>query len=322
MRLGTSRSVLRWKNGSLCSSPTAPQGGITLTTRVCGSQHYILQQLQAGASSSSPVQTLASTQESNGTASSSSVSSPQLPHSAIRSQVLAVPTRNVTGDVMSATLAEAATQFSFAKFLERCNLLRSHPPRLQPDPTLLLDAPSQTFPHSAASAEAPARGVLSLMHQPGRSLDCSVPQPAHGKTCPTCSRPITTLLLDAAAQTPSHSIAPADATTQLPLTEFFVGCIYPMHRSVPRPTQGNAISASLLQPVDIAAMYSGSSTSRTNDRHVCTTAPRARLQCAPSPPPGLEDRTHLSSIHGIPVKAVPVRPRLHTSTPVQSCSHL
>ena len=105
-------------------------------------------------SSSSPVQTLTSTHESNGIASSSSVSSPQLPHSAIRSQVLAVPTRNVTGDVMSATLAEAVTQFSFTKFLERCNFLRSHPPRLQPDPTLFLNAPSQTFPDSAASAEA------------------------------------------------------------------------------------------------------------------------------------------------------------------------
>ena len=81
-----------------------------------------LQQLQAGASSSSPVQTLASAQESNGTASSSFVFCPQITHSAISPQVLAGPTRNVTGDVMSATLAEDATQLSFADFLERCNL--------------------------------------------------------------------------------------------------------------------------------------------------------------------------------------------------------
>ena len=55
------------------------------------------------------VQALASTQESNGTAPSSFVTSPQLPHSAFSSQVQASPTRYVTGDVMSATLAEAAS---------------------------------------------------------------------------------------------------------------------------------------------------------------------------------------------------------------------
>ena len=58
---------------------------------------HCLQQLQAGASSTSSAQPLASTQESNGTASSGSVPSPQLPHSAISPQVPAGPTRNVTG---------------------------------------------------------------------------------------------------------------------------------------------------------------------------------------------------------------------------------
>ena len=119
---------------------TAPQGGITLTARVFRPQHYIfLQLLQAGASSTSSVQPLASTQESNGTASSGSVSSPQLPHSATSPQVPAGPTRNVTGNVMSATLAEAATQLSFAEFLER-----ALPRRPQPSPTLLPDAATQT----------------------------------------------------------------------------------------------------------------------------------------------------------------------------------
>ena len=60
------------------------------------------------------MQTLASTQESNGAASSSFVSSPQISHRAVSSQVLAGPTQNVTGDVKSGTLAVAATQFSFA----------------------------------------------------------------------------------------------------------------------------------------------------------------------------------------------------------------
>ena len=84
---------------------------------------HCLQQLQAGASSSSSAQPLASTQESKGTASSGSVSRPQLPHNATSSQVPAGPTRNVTGNVMSNTLlTEAATQLSFVEFLVGCNL--------------------------------------------------------------------------------------------------------------------------------------------------------------------------------------------------------
>ena len=68
---------------------------------------------------SSSVQTLVSTQETNGTASSGSMSSPQLPHSLISSQLLAGPTRNVTGEVMPTSLAEAVTQLSFLEFLQR-----------------------------------------------------------------------------------------------------------------------------------------------------------------------------------------------------------
>ena len=163
---------------------------------------HSLRQLQPGASSWSPVQILASTQEPNGTASSSFMSSLQLTHTAIRPQIQAGSTRIVASDVMSATLAEAATQLSFAEFLERCNLYRASPPHPQPN---------------------------------------------------------TTLLLDAAAQTPSHSVASADATTQQPLTEFFLGCIYskdPLDRSAPPPTHGNASSASLPQPTDIVTICS------------------------------------------------------------------
>ena len=87
---------------------------------------HSLQQLQDGSSSTS-VQQLASTQETNGTASSGSVSSPQLPHSAISSQVPAGPTRNVTGEVMPTSLAEAVPQLSFLEFLQRCNLLIAPP---------------------------------------------------------------------------------------------------------------------------------------------------------------------------------------------------
>ena len=133
---------------------------------------------------------------------------------------------------MSATLAEAATQLSFAEFSERCNLLRALPSRSQPNPTLLLDATTQTFPHSAASAEASTQLPLAEFFlgciNPEDPLDCSVPPPAHGITCPTCSRPVPPLLQDAAAQTPSHSVASADATTQLPLTSSSSGASTPM----------------------------------------------------------------------------------------------
>ena len=200
-------------------------GGITLTTRVYGSLHSTHSNSNKLVRAPRPLwQTLASRQESNGTASPSFVSSPQFTHSAISPQVQTSPTRIVTGDVMSATLPEAATQLSFAEFLERCNLLRAPLPRRQPNPTLFLDAAAQTFPRCAASA---------------------------------------------------------DASTQLPLAEFFLGCIYPedpLDRSVPPPAHGNASSASLPQPTDTGH----SSTSRTSDRHVCTTAPRARLHSAVS----------------------------------------
>ena len=81
---------------------------------------HSLQQLQAGASSPSPVQMSASTRESHGAATSSSVSRPQVKRSVSSPQVQTGPTRTVTSDLVSATLAEAATQLSFAAFLERC----------------------------------------------------------------------------------------------------------------------------------------------------------------------------------------------------------
>ena len=76
---------------------------------------------------STSVQPLVSTKETHGTTSSGSVSGPQLPHSLISSHVPAGPTRNVTGEVMPTSLAEAVTQLSFLEFLQRCNLLIAPP---------------------------------------------------------------------------------------------------------------------------------------------------------------------------------------------------
>ena len=148
---------------------------------------HFVQQLQNGVISTS-VQPLAYTLETNGTASPGFVSSQQLQRSAISSQVLAGPTRNVTSEVMP--LAEAVTQFLFFEFLQRCGLLID-PPQLHqiPVPISTLDAAMQTTSRSAASQDVSAQ---------------------------TCARPVSSLSLDAAVQTPSHSvlISPLDAAVQ------------------------------------------------------------------------------------------------------------
>ena len=181
---------------------------------------HSLQQLHEDTSSTS-VQPLASTQETNGTACSGSVSSPQLPHSLISSQVPAGPTRNVTGEVMPFSLAEAVTQFSFLEFVQRCNFLIAppQPPQL-PVPVSRLVAALQTLPHSTASQD--------VSTQMG-------------------ARPASSLSLDAAVQTPLRSIVSHDTSTQLPLTEFFVGCIFfndPFDRQGSSSAQGDIGSAS------------------------------------------------------------------------------
>ena len=66
---------------------------------------HSLQQLQAGASSPSPVQISASTRESHDAVTSSSVSCPQVTHSAISPQVQTGSIHTVTSDLMSAGAA-------------------------------------------------------------------------------------------------------------------------------------------------------------------------------------------------------------------------
>ena len=89
-----------------------------------------------------------------------------------------------------------------------------------------------------------------------------------------------------------------------------------MHRSVPPPTHGNASSASLPQPIDIASIYSPvpAAPAARGSR----SAPRARHHSTPPLPPGLEDQAPMSSSHGIPVRAAPVRPCTHTSLSASS----
>ena len=87
---------------------------------------HSLQQSQAGASPPSPVQMSASTRVSHGAAPSSSVSCPQVTLSATHPQVQTGPTSTITSDLLSATLAEAATQLSFAHSWSVASLLMLH----------------------------------------------------------------------------------------------------------------------------------------------------------------------------------------------------
>ena len=264
---------------------------------------HCLQQLQAGACSTLTGQPLSFTQELNGTAPSGSVPSPQPPLSSICTQVLDGPTSDVrtrTGPLCSvpptshATTADASTQLSISEFLQLCftkhPFRRTVPLRMHEDPR-----EAQTTFADAATQLSFAEFLES----------CNL-----SSTLPPCPQPGRTLLLDAATQTPPHSAASTDATTQPPLTEFFLGCICskdPLDRSVPPPAHGPAHSASLPQPSDIAAINSLSSTSSSSGPHACAHVSRARLHSAPPPPPGLEDQAPLISHHGIPVKAAPVR---------------
>ena len=110
-------------------------------------------------------------------------------------------------------------------------------------------------------------------------------------------------------QTPLYSVASDDASTQLTLTEFFIGCIFsndPLDRQGSSSARCNTGSASPPQPADIAALCSPSSSSHASDGHVHTAAPHVLLQ----PPLGLEKYACQHASHCLPVNAAPVRPLL------------
>ena len=110
------------------------------------SAQHSLQQLQAGASSPSPVP--------HGSRMVQRLQAlclaPQVTHSAISPQVQTGPTRTVTSDLMSDTLAEAATQLSFAAFLGRCISASAPPPHPLPSPPHLWMPPRRLF-HTSLS---------------------------------------------------------------------------------------------------------------------------------------------------------------------------
>ena len=167
------------------------------------------------------------------------MSSSLLSCSAISSQVTAGPTRNVTGDVMP--LAEAITQLSFFEFLQRCGVpIAPLQPSQLPVPISLLDAAVQATPPcdafqdvstqifdqqvSSLSFDVAVQKFSNSIHT--SFLDAAVQTIAHSTlfqhvSTQMGSRPASSCSVDKFAQTPIRSTA-----IQLPITEFFTGCIF------------------------------------------------------------------------------------------------
>ena len=205
---------------------------------------------------STSVHPLVSTQRINDTTPSCSALGSQLLHGHIGSPVLAGPTRNVTGEAMPTSLAEALTQLSFLEFVQRCNLLipPSQPTQL-PVPISLLDVAVQTASPCEISQDASTQtldqpvsslsldvAVQTIFHSVrSSSLDAAVQTIPHSTLSQDVStqmgsRPASSFSVATSVQTPIRCVVQHDAATQLPLTEFFIGCIYsnsPLDRQNP-----------------------------------------------------------------------------------------
>ena len=207
------------------------------------SASHSVQQLQ-NCTITNSVQSLAYTQEANGVASSGFVSSPPLPCSTISSQVPVCPTRNVTGDVMP--LAEAITQLSFLEFLQRCGVSIAPPqPSQLPVPISLWMLLCRRLHLVTPFRMCPRR--LLINRSPRLFFDVAVQTSSHGihissldaavQTTPqsTLSQHVSTQMgsrsassfsVDIFVQTPIRSVVLHDVAIQLPITEFFTGCIF------------------------------------------------------------------------------------------------
>ena len=182
---------------------------------------FLYGQLQAGASSPSPVQMSAFTRESHGAAPSSSVSCPQVTLSATHPQV----------GHLSATLAEAATQLSFAAFLERCILVKCFhaAPATSPPHHLwmllrrLFHTPlsPRTFLHNSRLRSSLSDLSTRIILEGLGSTFCARCSLPHVFPDPSLRYFLTRLCRHLC--TASLLTMPP---TQLPLTEFFFGCIF------------------------------------------------------------------------------------------------
>ena len=230
--------------------------------------------------------------------------------------VLAGPTRNVTGEAMPTSLAEALTQLSFLGFVQRCNLLIApFQPTQPPVPISLLDVAVQTASPCEISQDASTQtsdqpvsslsfdvAVQTIFHSVGSSSVQTISHntPSQNVSTQMGSRSASSFSVDVFVQTPVCSNMLHDAATQLPLTEFFIGCIYsnspldrqnPVRQSPP-PMQG---SHALFQP------------------------PPGLEQ--PAPPPELAAYSHLLTTHGAYVNSSPSHAQLSPVSTTQVGTH-
>ena len=242
--------------------------------------HPFLQLQNHGTSNS--VQPLTHTQQADGTASSGSVSSPPLPCSTISSQVPVCPIRNDTGDVMP--LAQAIMQLSFLEFLQHCGvpLAPSQPSQL-PVPISLLDAAVQTNPPGDVFQDV---STQTSDQQDALSQTTSPSTLSQHVSTQMGSRLASSFSVDVFVQTPVRSVVLHDVVIQLPITEFFIGCVF---SNDPLDRQNFVRQSPSSAQDDIGSDLSSLTCTITRPNLGCVDlvrklAPRAMLQ----PPPGLE----------------------------------
>ena len=138
------------------------------------------------------------------------------------------------------------------------------------------------------------------------------------------ARPASSFSVDVTVQTLVRNIILHDTSTQLPLTEFFIVCIFsndPFDRQGSSSAQSDNGSVPLPPLPDITTTCTLSSSSLDSDDHDRTLAPRVLLQPPPgleqfAPPPGLAIDAHLCASHGPLVNSVLLRPRLRSAISV------
>ena len=142
--------------------------------------------------------------------------------------------------------AEAITQLSFLEFLQRCGITSAPPQPSQLSVSIsLLNAAVQTTPPCDAfqdvSTQTSDQQVSSIFFDVAvqtsphgihiSSLDAAVqttPQSTLSQHVSTQmgSRSASSFSVDMSVQTPIRSTVLHDVAIQLPLTEFFIGCIF------------------------------------------------------------------------------------------------
>ena len=328
--------------------PGTTEGNHSCYTRNSFSASHPVLQLQNHGTANS-VQPLAYTQEANGAASSGFVSCPLLPCSTISSHVPVCPIRNDTGDVM--LLTQAITQLSFLEFRQHCGVPLAPPqPSLLPVPISLLDAAVQANPPCDVFQDV---STQTSDQQDTLSCDVAVQTSSHGihilsldaaaqTTSPSTlsqhvstqmgSRLATSFSVDVFIQTPVRSVVLHDVAVQLPISEFFIGCVV---SNDPLDRQNFVRQSPSSAQDDIGSDLSSLTCTITRPNLGCDDlvrklAPRAFLQPPPgleqlAPPSGLVTGSHLYTTHGAAISDAPLRARLRSAisvTPTQprSCT--